>query len=181
MPTIWFSYATSAQEAEQALKIVRQWMQQVNLQLHPEKTRVVNLEATGSYFDFLGYRFKRTRRSDIAPLVRPRSQPKLRASIRRYTRRCNKHSMQTIIEQINPTIRGWFGYFKHVRRTRLKEMDGWVRMRLRSIYRKRHRKRGRGRGSDHHRWPNQHFAELGLFSLEAAQSEALASIKGVKH
>jgi len=45
MPTIWLSYATSAQEAEQALKIVRQWMQQANLQLHPEKKRVVNLRA----------------------------------------------------------------------------------------------------------------------------------------
>ena len=89
--------------------------------------------------------------------------------------------MPAIIEQINPILRGWFGYFKQARRIQHKELDGWIRMRLRSIYRKRHRKRGRGRGSDHQRWPNGHFAELGLFSLEAAQREAIGLRNGVKH
>ena len=40
-------------------------------------------------------------------------------------------------------------------------LDGWIRMRLRSILRKRQGKQGRGRGSDHHRWPNTFFANMG--------------------
>jgi hypothetical protein len=51
------------------------------------------------------------------------------------------------------------------------------RMRLRSILRKRHKGKGRGRGSDHHRWPNHYFAELGLYSLEQAWIEARRSFR----
>ena len=171
----------SEHEAENALEIVGKWMAQASLTLHPEKTTLVDLGVTGNSFDFLGYRFKRTRGGRIVPLVRPKSEQKLRESIRAKTRRCNGHSMKTIIASINPILRGWFGYFKQAYRGQHEDMDQWIRMRLRSIYRKRHRKRGRGRGSDHQRWPNRHFTELGLFSLVAAQREAVSLHKGVKH
>lgn len=170
----------SADEAERALGKVREWMAKASLRLHPEKTHTVDMRQADACFDFLGYRFKRTRRGRLMRMVRPKSKQKLRESIRRETRRCNKHSMKAIIGRINPKLRGWFGYFKQADRSEHQGLDGWIRMRLRSIYRKRHRKRGRGRGSDHQRWPNRHFAELGLFSLEAAQREAISLRKGVK-
>ena len=171
----------SADEAECALERVREWMAQVSLNLHPEKTHTVDMSEVGAYFDFLGYRFKRTVRGRIVPLVRPKSEQQLRESIRWKTRRNNQYSMEEIINRINPTLRGWFGYFKQAYRGQHEELDGWIRMRLRSIYRKRHRKRGRGRGIDHHHWPNRHFTELGLFSLLTAQREAASLRKGVKH
>ena len=171
----------SENEAKQALETVRAWMQEAGLQLHPEKTRLVDMNKADAFFDFLGYRFKRTRRGRLIRLVRPKSEQKLRESIRQKTRRNNAHSMATIIKRINPVLRGWFGYFKQAYHGQHSELDGWIRMRLRSIYRKRHRKRGRGRGSDHQRWPNRHFAELGLFSLKAAQREAIGLRHGVKH
>ena len=169
----------SADEAAEALETVQGWMEQARLKLHPEKTHTVDMREVGAHFDFLGYRFYRSERR-IMRLVRPKSLKKLRESIRMKTRRCNAHSMQTIIKSINPTLRGWSGYFKHAHRSEHQTLDGWIRMRLRSIYRKRHRKRGRGRGSDHQRWPNRHFAELGLFSLVAAQREAMSLHRGVK-
>jgi len=171
----------SAEEAEQALRCVREWMGQANLRLHPEKTHTVDMREAGACFDFLGYRFKRTNRDRIVRLVRPKSEQKLRDSIRRHTRRCNRDGMEKIVERINPILRGWFGYYKHAYKGQHQQLDRWIRMRLRSIYRKQHRKRGRGRGSDHQRWPNRHFAELGLFSLEAAQCEAISLLRGAKH
>jgi RNA-directed DNA polymerase len=167
----------SQSEAKQALETVRGWMREVGLRLHPEKTRLVDMNEADACFDFLGYRFKRTRRGRLIRLVRPKSEQKLRERIRWQTRRNNAHGMSTIIARLNPILRGWFGYFKQAYHGQHHELDGWIRMRLRSIYRKRHRKRGRGRGSDHHRWPNRHFAELGLFSLQAAQRAALASVR----
>ena len=169
------------EEANRALETVREWMTGVGLKLHPEKTRVVNMQEANNHFDFLGYRFKRLKSGRLLKLVRPKSAKKLRESIRIKTKRNNGHSMKTIIEQINPTLRGWFEYYKQVYRGQQRELDGWIRMRLRSIYRRRHRKRGRGRGSDHQEWPNKHFAELGLFSLETAQVEAIGLRNGVKH
>ena len=171
----------TAEEACRVLETVREWMTAVGLKLHPQKTRVVSMQETDNHFDFLGYRFKRLKSGRILKLVRPKSVKKLRESIREKTKRTNGHSMKTILEQINPILRGWFGYFKQAYRGQQRELDGWIRMRLRSIYRKRHGKRGRGGGSDHQRWPNKHFAELGLFSLETAQREAMSLLTGVKH
>lgn len=66
-------------------------------------------------------------------------------------------------------------YFKHSHRTTFPKLDGWIRMRLRSILRRRRHRKGCGRGSDHQRWTNAYFAEQGLFSLAAAHAQARQS------
>ncbi|MCC6581210.1 MAG: hypothetical protein IT440_12305 [Phycisphaeraceae bacterium] len=53
----------------------------------------------------------------------------------------------------------------------------WVRMRLRSILRRRRKGRDRGRGRDHQRWLNAFFAQMGLFSLEQAHRQACQFMK----
>lgn len=171
----------SAQEAESALRLVSEWMNRVKLTLHPEKTRIVDMRQSRASFDFLGYRFLRTKDGKLIKLVRPKSLGKLKQIIREKTHRCNAHSMPVIIQRINPALRGWFAYFKQAHHTEHSDLDRWLRMRLRSIYRKRNKRRGRGRGTDHHRWPNRHFAELGLFSLKAAKLEAISLHCGAKH
>ena len=57
--------------------------------------------------------------------------------------------MKVIVKDVNRTLRGWFEYFKQSHRNTFRPLDAWVRMRLRSILRKRQGKPGRGRGSDH--------------------------------
>jgi len=80
------------------------------------------------------------------------------------------------------TLPGWFGYFKNVKASQLGEIDGWIRMRLRSILRKRRGLEGRGRGKDHQRWPNRYFAKLGLFCLLDAREAEIASLRnGANH
>ena len=68
----------------------------------------------------------------------------------------------------NPTLIGWFGYFKHSNQFTFTTVDKWIRMRLRSILRRRAGRKGRGRGADHHRYRNAFFTDRGYFSLEAA-------------
>ena len=61
-------------------------------------------------------------------------------------------------------------------------IDGWIRMRLRSILRKRRGLQGRGRGSDHRRWPNRYFTKPGLFCLLDARESTFASLSnGANH
>ena len=157
------------QEAQEALEQVRQWTEKVGLELHPEKTRIANA-ADPKGFEFLGYHFKNGRR-----WPRKKSEQKLRQAVQAKTKRANGQSLSFIIAAINPTIRGWFEYFKHSDRTTFRPLDSWIRMRLRSILRKRSGRRGRGRGRDHQRWPNAYFAEMGLFSLIAAHAMASQS------
>lgn len=97
---------------------------------------------------------------------------------KKWTKRCNGHCMAAIIAKINPTLRGWFGYFKQANIYQLSGLDSWVRMRLRSILRKRRKRKGRARGKDHQRWPNSYFAKLGLFSLEHAKVEEMSPGRG---
>lgn len=154
------------EKAEQALKMVESWTEEAGLKLHPEKTRVVDAAQAGG-FDFLGYHFERGQRRP-----RDKSRKKFKDTIRRKTRRTDGRSLKVIISDINRTLRGWFEYFKHSHKSIFKPLEGWIRMRLRSILRKRDKRKGRGRGLDHYRWPNAFFAEHGLFSLTKAYAQA---------
>lgn len=156
-------------EARHALSLIRDWTTSVGLALHPDKTRIVDASERGG-FDFLGYHFERGYH-----WPRKKSLKKVRDTIRRLTKRTNGLSLALIISLINRTLVGWFGYFMHSHRTTFRPLDQWIRMRLRSILRRRHGGRGRGRGSDHVRWPNAFFAEQGLFSLTAAHAAACQS------
>jgi RNA-directed DNA polymerase len=172
----------SQQEAAAALSALKEWMEGAGLTLHPDKTRVVDMNQADSHFDFLGYRFKRSRRVRIIRLVRPKSLRKLRETIKPKTRRNNGKSMDAIVADLNRTLKSWFAYFKHVHPSELGEIDQWLRMRLRSILRKRRGGRGRGRGKDHHRWPNRYFTGLGLFCLLDAKVTETASLRqGANH
>src|SRR6266849_3122539 len=149
-------------EARAALEKVRAWTSVVGLQLHPDKTRIVDATQHGG-FEFLGYHFERGMRWPRSKSVR-----KFKNTIRKYTHRRNGHSLQVIIANINRSVKGWFQYFQHSHITTFRPLDGWIRGRLRSILRKRAGRRGRARGQDHQRWLNRFFEEHRLFNLKAA-------------
>jgi RNA-directed DNA polymerase len=164
-------------EAGQALGKVRSWMEAAGLELHPQKTRIVSMDEVGSHFDFLGYRFWRSKLGGLRRFVRPKSKRKLKEKLKPRTKRCSGNGLPAIIAKINPTLKGWYGYFRHASVDALREIDGWVRGRLRAILRKRRKGKGRARGADHQRWGNSYFAELGLFCLEQAQQSEIASLR----
>jgi len=159
----------SKAEAQQALEEVGEWVEAERLTLHPEKTRIVDANGPEG-IDFLGYHFVAGKR-----WPRRKSVKKLKDTIRAKTRRTNGHSLEATIQDVNRTLIGWFEYFKHSRKYTFTRLDQWIRMRLRSILRKRRNRRGRGRGSDHQRWPNAFFASHGLFSLLEAHERARQS------
>jgi len=163
--------------ARQALAAIQRWMSEAGLELNGDKTRINDMTGRGSHFDFLGYRFWRGKSGKVRRFVRPKSRKKLRERIKLLTLRANGQSLEAIIGAVNPILRGWYGYFKHVSTEALGETDGWVRGRLRSILRQRRNGQGRARGKDHQRWGNGYFEALGLFGLERAQGEELTSLR----
>jgi len=159
----------SQHEAEEALQELRRWTEQAGLQLHPEKTRIVDMGQEGAGIEFLGYRFLRTRRR-LTRVPRKKSLTKFKDAIRQRTRRCNGESLACIIAAVNGVTRGWFEYFKHSYRGTFRPLDGWVRMRLRRILRKRSGKHPEERRVDHWRWPNAFLTAHGLFSMTEAHA-----------
>lgn len=161
----------SAAEAQQALREVEVWVEANGLALHPDKTHVGDCRERGQGFEFLGYRFEAGRR-----WVRKKSRQALKAKIRTKTRRTRGKSLEWIIADLNPMLRGWFGYFKHANRREFEALDGFIRRRLRALLRKQQKRPGHGGCfADHRRWPIAFFAEAGLFTLSVAWSLASQS------
>ncbi len=161
----------TAEDAAAALQLVGQWAADNGLTLHPTKTRI--LDARAESFDFLGYTFRGTKH-----WPRDKSREKLKDAIRAKTRRTSGDSLPFIVKRVNLALRGWYEYFQHSSYANVfRDLDAWIRMRLRSILRKRSGRTGRGRGRDHHRWPNRYFVEQGLFSLATAHASAVQSSK----
>jgi RNA-directed DNA polymerase len=161
----------SANEAGEALRRVTAWTQANGLTLHPEKTRIGDARQPGGGFDFLGYRFEGGRRH-----VRKKSLKAFKDKVRAKTGRTRGVSLERIIAELNPMLRGWFGYFKHAVPSEFRLLDGFIRRRLRAILRKQEKRPAFGLcPADHQRWPNAYFASLGLFTLSTARYQARLS------
>jgi RNA-directed DNA polymerase len=163
----------SHEEANAALALVAAWVAENGLKLHPEKTRVGDCRQPGEGFEFLGYRFEAGRRD-----VRKKSFDRLKDAIRAKTRRRRGDSLDCVVADLNRTLRGWFGYFKHAHPFIFifATLDGFIRRRLRALLRRQEKRRGLGNSlADCRRWPNASFANAGLFALHTAWHTARQS------
>ena len=108
--------------------------------------------------------------------MRKKSFQRLKDTIRDKTRRTRGDSLDCVIADLNRTLRGWFGYFKHARPFTFVKLDGMIRRRLRAYLRKREKRPGLGIcRADHQRWPNAFFANARLFALHTAWQAARQS------
>ena len=153
----------SAEQADSALSSVREWTERSGLQLHSDKTRIVAY-GQGEGFEFLGFHF---RNGDIAP--REKSIQRIRDLVRDKTPRQSGRSLSATIADLNPCLRGWFGYFKASPLVVFASMDGFVRRRLRAMLDVRNGKHPKPRGATNQRWPNAYFEQAGLFSMKTAR------------
>lgn len=154
----------SWEQAQLALAEVKAWVKDNGLILSADKTHVGDCRQKGQGFDFLGYHFELGRR-----WVRQKSYQAIQDRVRTRTKRTRGESLAKIIAELNPTLRGWFNYFKHAHPNTFKWLDSFVRRRLRALLRKQQKRPGIGIcRDDHQRWPNTFFAAHGLFTMTTA-------------
>jgi len=158
----------SQEEAEAALNEVRRWVEDNGLTLHPEKTHIVDVREQS--FSFLGYSFRGRFR-----FPREKSHRKFVDRIRELTPRKSGESLETMIQRINRSTRGWFNYFRHCQWNVFGDYDRIIRRRLRRLLLKRHR-RNPQRLPVKRRWPNAYFTERGLVSLNESHVRFVQSI-----
>jgi RNA-directed DNA polymerase len=164
--TAWVRYADdvvalcqSREEAEQVLETIRETLSGLGLQLSMEKTRIVHVEEG---FDYLGWHYQGKQR-----WPRKKSVDKLRHRLRAITGRGRPGSLRSICAELAPIQRGWFNFFSSGNsQATFRQVDGWLRRRLRSLLRRRTKRPGiSSGGGDHLRWTNLYFAQHGFFSL----------------
>lgn len=138
-------------QAEEALRRVREILERLKLELHPEKSRVVELGLGKEGFVFLGcyLRIVRSHFTGKRYLFRwpsPKALKSVRSKIREQTdrrRRAGMRDIGEVIADLNPILRGWGGYFctgnasKH-----FQQIDRYVWMRLTRLLAKTRPHRG---------------------------------------
>jgi len=142
-------------EAEEALTQVTEILRELGLTLSTEKTRITTY---GKGYSFLGFVMSsRSRR------MRPKSERKFKEKVKELTVR-KRNLDATAIEELNRVIRGtgqYFATYWSTARSQFRELDGWIRRRVRCMKYKRFSYH------DNHRMRLKQFARLGLLSLES--------------
>jgi group II intron reverse transcriptase/maturase len=110
----------SRAEAEESLRHLGLIMERLSLELHPEKTRIVELGLGREGFVFLGCylrivlsHFKR--REYLYRWPSSRAMTRIRARIRELTDRrrwAGLKDIQQVVDVLNPVLRGWGNYFR---------------------------------------------------------------------
>jgi hypothetical protein len=59
---------------------------------------------------------------------------KLKQTVRSKARRTSGDSLPLLCASLNVTLRGWFTYFRHCHWTVFRDLDGYIRGRLRATY-----------------------------------------------
>lgn len=122
-------YVRSRRAGERVLAGVERFLnQRLKLALNRKKSRV----ARPWVCDYLGYGMSWHKQPRLK--VASMSLNRLRDRLKELLQGAQGCKMATIIERINPVLRGWAGYFKFSQsRKPLEELDGWVRRRLRCV------------------------------------------------
>jgi len=163
-------------EAEECLEMIKEKLKKLKLEIHPEKSKIVDMNKEEAEFEFLGYKFYREKkRAIISRYPATKSFNKMKDRVRTLTQRQNGASIEKVIADTNKTMKGWYEYFKHCNKFIFEKVDGWIRRRLRRILRKRDGREGNSIGADHQRYPNAFFAKLGFFSLKETHTLACQS------
>ncbi len=143
-------------QAVQAMKTIRAMTGRLHLSLAEEKTGITEYRKG---FDFLGYQFHQYYGNYKWPSHK--SLKAFKDKVRATTRRQQPINAALLIPRLNPIILGWGNYFKYGNvNKRFTELDGWVRMRLRSFIEKKKWPSGMN-----WKYPKDHFARLRLVSL----------------
>jgi hypothetical protein len=157
-------------DVEQAEGRVRKVMARLGLELHPDKTRKVDLSLGKEGFDFLGCHLRKRMSGPIWeregrrvyflqrwPSVR--AMKRVRQRVKELTPRARCHvDLREVIAQVNPVLRGWGEYFRTGNAAaKFKQLDSYVWKRLKALRVKR-------AGSKLHagqveRWTRDYFVE----------------------
>ncbi|WP_437659158.1 group II intron reverse transcriptase/maturase [Sorangium sp. So ce1182] len=163
---------------EQAEKRVREVLARLGLELHPDKTRRLELSWGKEGFDFLGCHLRKRLSGRIWEQSRrrvyflqrwpsQRSMKRVRQRVKELTGRGRNgvKDVRVLIRDLNPVLRGWSNYFRTGNAaSKFNQIDDYVRRRLRDFLVKR---KGRNlRAGEIEGWTSDFFVEgHGLYRL----------------
>ena len=164
-------------QAQAALEAIGDILASLGLELHPDKTKVVDLRQGREGLDFLGCHFharmsgrlweqKRIVRYYLHRWPSQQAMKRLRAKVRERTgrNRVGVKDIRDVIADLNPILRGWGNYFRTGNaNAKFRQADRYVVWRLRTLMVK---KRGRNlHAGQADQWTEEWFNGHGLHRL----------------
>ena len=137
-------HCSSKEEVEQMLNKLRTRMEQYELTLHPEKTRIVycknyqrNENNDNESFTFLSYSFQPRGRRDkfgrkktffvFSGAISNAAKTSIREAIRGVMKpRWSQQTLEWVAEKLNPKIRGWINYYTRFNRHEALEVFSYL-------------------------------------------------------
>jgi RNA-directed DNA polymerase len=163
----------SEAEARAAQQLAGEVLAGLGLELHPDKTRVVDLREGREGFDFLGCHFRArvsgrmlergSRRYYLHRWPSQRAMKRVRGKIKAKTGRGRAgQDIRDVIAELNPIVRGWGNYFRTGNAAnKFVQIDFYVVRRLRRLMIKRY---GRNlRPGQWKVWTREWFEAHGLY------------------
>ena len=164
------------QQCEDAERDVRKYLARLGLELHPDKTRRVELYDGKQGFDFLGCHLRKRlsgaileregkRKYFLQRQPSQRAMRRIRQKVRDATPRGRCHAdLREVIAVLNPILRGWGAYFGTGNAARcFLQIDDYVRERLIGLRVKRAGRQLDARAAA--TWTREYFESLGLHRL----------------
>jgi RNA-directed DNA polymerase len=163
-------------ECEAAETRIREILARLGLELHPDKTRRVDLCYGKEGFDFLGchlhkrlsgliWEREHKRVYFLHRWPSQRARKRIRQRVKELTPRGRCHAdIREVIDDLNPVLRGWGNYFRTGNAAKpFNQLDRYVWRRLRAM---RVKRKGRNlRPGEAERWTSDYFCNLGLHRL----------------
>lgn len=157
---------------------------ELKLTVNQKKTKLTGVREG---VEFLGFVIR-----GHALSINPKRIKRFKDKVRWLTRRNSGRTMETVVKELNPLLRGWMNYYRVANiKGLVRDLMQWIRRRLRMVrmaqwktYKKMHKEmrkkgiRGNGDKMDVKRWknsttqmihlllPNKYFEELGLIDMQ---------------
>jgi hypothetical protein len=168
----------TAEACEEAERVIGAILDELGLELHPDKTRRVELTEGKEGFDFLGCHLHKRMSGRLWEQYRrcryylqrwpsERSMKRVRQRVHEMTdrRKLGVKDVRVLIRRLNPLLRGWGNYFRTGNAAKkFNRLDSYVYQRLRNWKRKRKGRHLKAGEAD--KWTRSFFWDLGLHRLK---------------
>jgi len=132
-------YVGSRRAGEDGMQTLRRLYAQLRLRVNEAKSAVARPQGRR----FLGYSFWYAKGGEVRRRIAPKALEAMKERVRQITSRNGGRSMKSVFEELRGYLMGWKQYYRLAQTSGIfKDLDGWIRRRLRMVQLKQW-KRGR--------------------------------------
>ncbi len=124
-------YVRSRRAGERTMALLRRLFTGLRLRVNESKSAIDSVWSR----KLLGYSFWNGRGAEAKPRVAPKALQAMKTRVRETTRRSRSQSIEKVVSDLRSFLVGWKNYFRLAETPKiLRELDEWIRHRLRALH-----------------------------------------------